>query len=166
MDAAIWGLLGTVVGALASIGTAWLAAHTASQRETEKLRVEQLERSNAFQRQTLIDLQDAIHDSMRLVHRGFLEDKHSQSQGGAWGKALLPETLDENLRIASRRVAILVERVSNDTLREQLKQLMQVSTQVLLAVSEQEASSKLEKLGTNATQVLEVVGATLRAHYK
>ena len=54
MDAAVWGLIGTVVGALASIGTAWLAAHSTSRRELAKLDAERTERMHGFQRQTLL----------------------------------------------------------------------------------------------------------------
>lgn len=166
MDAAIWGLLGTVVGALTSVLTTWVAARSESNREQQKLYDERVERARAFQRQTLIDLQEAIHDALRLVNQAHLEDRRAYRQGERWGRNKLPETVDEGLRVARRRVSILIERVAIDDLRAQLTALMASSTQVLLAGNREEADSYMEKSSKSAQDVLVNVGAALRKNYQ
>jgi len=104
MDSAVWGLLGTVVGALSSIATTWLTALSMSKREQDKLREDRFERARAFQRQTLIELQDAIHDAMRLASRAFIEDDKAARAGKEWGRNMLSGEVDEGLRVAQRRV--------------------------------------------------------------
>ena len=74
MDAAIWGLIGTVVGAAASIVTTWLATRTSYRLQQDKLREERAKRASAFQRQTLIELQEEFHDALRLINRAHIED--------------------------------------------------------------------------------------------
>lgn len=165
INSAIWGLLGTVVGAIASIGAAWLAAYNSSRREHTKLEEDRAERARSFQRQTLIDLQDALHDAMRLVHRIHIEDQRHHRNGQSWGKNLIDSNLDEEMRVENRKIAILIERVADDSLRKQLKQLMQKITQVLFAESEQEASSALMQVSTTALTVLEQAGTLLRTYY-
>jgi hypothetical protein len=77
MESAIWGLIGTVVGALASIGTTWLTTISSSKLQKEKAQEDRLERANAFQRETLLELQEALHDTLRLVSRAYIQDCES-----------------------------------------------------------------------------------------
>lgn len=165
MDSAVWGLLGTVVGALSSIATTWLTALSMSKREQDKLREDRFERARAFQRQTLIELQDAIHDAMRLASRAFIEDDNAARAGKEWGRNMLSDDVDEGLRVAQRRVAILSDRVADDDLRASVKSLMQVNTQVALARSKGEAESAMAQATSGAPSVLEHIGILLRQNY-
>lgn len=165
MGTAVWGLIGTVVGAIASIGAAWLAAHSTSGREFAKLQADRTDRAHAFQRQNLIDLQDALHDYMRLLYLAHLHDKAAYSVGAAWGTILLEDGLDAELRIANRRVSILIERISSDALRAGVKKLMGSATRVLLAKSEEASSLGIQQIGLCAIELFERLGSTLRSHY-
>ena len=166
MESAIWGLVGTIVGALASIGTSWISNRTASSLQAARVHHERLEVASAFQRQTLIDVQEAIHDALRLVHRVYFEDREAYRTTQRWGSSLLPAVLDEELRLAMRKVSILVERVADDLLRSQIKTLMCSTAQIQLAPSEVDAFLRLEKTGTDARQTLEQIGTVLRSHYQ
>lgn len=165
MDAAIWGLIGTIVGALASIGTTWLASRGAHTLQQEKSREDRAERASAFQRQTLLDLQEAIHDALRLVNRAHIEDSEAHRQTKEWGNNMLSDEVNEGIRLAMRRVSILVERVADDELRSRVKSLMSGATQVLLSCNEQESRFYIDKTSDDAGQVFEGVGAVLRRHY-
>ena len=165
VEAAIWGLVGTVVGAMTSMGTTWLAARSSSTLQTTKTREERAERANAFQRQTLLDLQESIHDAIRLVHRAHIEDCLAHRETKKWGTNNLTTEVNEGIRLAQRKVSLLVERVSDDPLRAEIKTLMSTTMQVLLASSEREAQFHLEKTSANANQSLEKVGTVLRQHY-
>lgn len=166
MESAIWGLVGTIVGALASIGTSWISNRTASSLQAAKVHHERLEVASAFQRQTLLDVQEAIHDALRLVHHVYFEDLKAYRTTQRWGSSLLPVVLDEELRLAMRKVSILVERVADDPLRSQIKTLMCSTAQIQLAPSEADALLRLEKTGADARQTLEQIGTVLRSHYQ
>ena len=78
---------------------------------------------------------------------------------------MLSDEMNEGIRLAMRRVSILVERVANDELRSRVKNLMSGATQVLLSRNEQESRFYIEKTADDASQVFEGVGAVLRHHY-
>lgn len=165
VDAAAWGLIGTIVGALASIATTRLSINSSNKLQQEKARAERQERANAFQRETLLELQEAVHDALRLAHRAYIEDCESLRNGVAWSKAMLSDELNENIRLASRKVSILVERIADDGVRLQVKTLMKIANQATLATCEADARVQLERCGSEANQVFETLGTSLRIHY-
>lgn len=165
MEPAIWGLLGTIVGALASIGTSWISTHSAHRLQSSRANEERAERASTFQRQTLLELQEAIHDALRLITRAHLEDCQSHRQSGKWGTNMLPEEVNEGSRLAQRRVAILAERVANDELRNEVKAAMNLTAKVLLAKGESESQHYLDKGSSDAMCALENLGRVLRTHY-
>ncbi len=165
MESAVWGLVGTVIGALASIGTTWLSGRASSTLQSKKAREDRDERANAFQRQTLLDLQESIHDAIRLVHRAHIEDSAAHRESKQWGANNLTDAVNEGIRLAQRKVSILVERVADDSLRSEIKALMSTTTQVLFASSERQAQFHLDKTSADANQTLEKIGTVLRQHY-
>lgn len=165
MEAAVWGLIGTVVGALTSIGTSWLSISSTSKIQEEKVKAERVERANAFQRETLLELQDSVHDHLRLTHRAYIEDCRSQRAGTDWGKAMLGEELSESLGVSSRKMSILIERVANDSVRSEVKALLGIANQAMLATSQAEAEAHLAICTNRAQQVLQSMGSVLREHY-
>lgn len=165
MDSALWGLLGTAIGALASIATTWLASLSSYKLQQNKSREERDERANAFQRQTLLDLQEAIHDALRQICRANHEDVMASRANGGWQKTMLPDEISEGVRVAFRRVTILVERVSNDSLRARVKALMSEGTLVVHSKSEIEANAHYVNTMASVESVFEEIGVVLRQHY-
>ena len=165
MEAAAWGLFGTLVGAASSIGTAWLSHHNTYKIQNAKQADERAERANEFQRETLLELQEAIHDTLRLCSRAHFEDVENFRRTGEWGREKLSEEVNEGIRLSRRRVAILVERISDDSLRSDVKSLMQLSTQEALSRSEREAEIAQQRLFSQVGPVLENLGTVLRSHY-
>ena len=165
MESAVWGLIGTIVGALASIGTTWISARNASTLQKQSSSLERMERERAFQRETLVELQDALHDVFRMTARTYLEDSASFKQSGNWGKSLLSEEVDEGIRLANRKVSILIERIANDLLRSELKDAMKVSGQMGLARSQAEAETVFVRMNATVSDVMERLGNVLRSLY-
>lgn len=164
MESAIWGLLGAIVGASASIAAAWLAARSSYEVQRAKASDERAERANAFQRQTLLDLQEAIHDALRLVARAHIEDTDAHGATKEWGKNMLSDEVNEGVRVAQRRVAILIERVADDQLRASVKALMETAAGALLARSAREANFHMEAISKETEQVFGGIGTVLRRH--
>lgn len=165
MEAAAWGLFGTLVGAASSIGTAWLSHHNTYKIQSAKHADERAERVDEFQRGTLLELQEAIHDTLRLCSRAHFEDVENFRRTGEWGREKLSEEVNEGVRLSRRRVAILVDRISNESLRTDVKSLMQLSAQEALSHSEGEAEMAQHRLFAQVGPVLENIGSVLRSHY-
>jgi hypothetical protein len=166
MEAAVWGLLGTIVGALASIGTAWIASRASSRLEREKMRLERVGHARDFQLQTLIDLQDAICEAIRLVGEAHLEDMQAYQKGHAWGESKLSEKVNEDNLRTRRKVLVLIERVSDDYLRASVATLLDDSQKVPLGRSLQESEAALRVVATKLPQVLKEIGTVLRSQYE
>lgn len=165
MESAIWGLLGALVGAATSVCTTLLA-----NRHSERLRSaasadERIERARSFQRNTLLELQDAFHDAIRLVCSAHLAQVRAHDAGQDWGQGLLPDEIAEAGRLANRKVMLLVERVQDDAVRSEIKTVMGEANAVPYCRSKSEASAALDRVTFQSTAALETVGKTLRALY-
>lgn len=165
MESVVWVLIGTIIGALASIATTWLSGRSASRLQQQSSAIEREERARAFQRETLIELQDALNDAVRLLTRAYLEDSASFKQSANWGQSLLSEEVNEKMRLANRRVSILVERVADGTLRSKIKDIMRASTQVVSARSQKDAETNFQGVTSAVDDVMENLGTVLRSFY-
>jgi hypothetical protein len=165
MDSAFWGVIGTIVGAAASIGTTWLTNRNAAALQSSAKAAEQLENRRAFQRQTLVELQDAFHDAIRHISVAYLADRHAHANGIAWGKNILPDGLAEQIRLANRQVMLLVERVHDDSLRKTIKGLMAQANSVGDSGSVDEAEARLDHVTMQSIAAIERTGETLRSLY-
>jgi len=170
MDAATWGFVGTVVGAVvgasASILTTLISERNSARLQNNADTLERLERAREFQRNNLLEIQDSLAKNMRLVGRAHLEDVESYRKDGSEGRSnFLSEELDQELMLSSRKLAILTERIADDALRNNLKELRQKMTDVLMAKSEIESSEILQIVSTGFEQFMQQLGVVLRNNY-
>lgn len=166
MEAALWGLLGTVAGASASIATTVIASRNAVSLQSAAAALEREEKAREFQRDTLIELQDAVHDELRAVALVFMADEAAYRETRTWGRKLLGEELNNRVHLAGRRTLLLCERVANDDLRRHLKSLRDLLTEVQMArdaAIAQNAHMDAMKMGTS---VMEHIGVVLRSLYR
>jgi hypothetical protein len=165
VNPAAWGVIGTAVGALASIGTTWLTNRNSANLQASAKAAERLETQRAFQRQTLLELQDAFHDAIRLVARVNIEDCKAEREGTPWGRNYLPDDLSEDARLANRRVMLLVERISDESLRKQIKSVMALANSATQSGSRAEAEQRLDQATFQSVAAIEQSGAVLRSLY-
>ena len=165
MESAIWGLVGTFIGAAASIITTYLTNRNAAKLQSDARGVERIERSRAFQRETLLELQNAFHDAIRATAMAQLADVRASREGAAWGKNKLPDSLAEEVRVANRRVMLFVERVADDSVRAKVKAVMADASRVGLSSSREESQAMLDQVTFSSIAALEEIGKTLRALY-
>ena len=165
MEAAAWGLIGTLVGAAASIITTYLTNQNAAQLQADARETERVERAKAFQRETLLELQDAFHDAIRVIAVAHLADVRSSRDGGIWGKNMLPEPLAEDVRLANRKVMLFVERVADDSVRATVKSVMAEANNIGFCSSRKEAQALLDQVTFQGVDALGEIGETLRALY-
>jgi hypothetical protein len=165
MDAAIWGFIGTIIGALTSIGTTWLSNLTTYKLQSSKENADRVERAHAFQRETLLTLQEAIHEWMRLITQVYFEDLKAFANGNEWGKSKLSEDVNENTMLAQRKVVILLERLTDDRLRESIKSLVRSFSVIIFAKSREDAESEFKFLTSRFIEIQSQLGTELRNHY-
>jgi gas vesicle protein len=170
MDAATWGvvgtLLGAVVGALASVLTTLITGWNTRKLQSHADSLSRLERSREFQRANLLDLQEALAQNMRLVARAHLEDlDHYRETPDAKFRPLLSESLDQELSESNRRLSLLTERLAHDQLRKSIKDLRDGFGRVLVARSAAESDSAFRAVVSGFEKPMEELGAVLRSYY-
>lgn len=165
MNAATWGLIGTLVGAITSIATTWIASRNNIHLQMVTNHQERADRANTFQIQTLVELQNEIHENLRLTTQAYIQDRDAHISGIEWGQNMLQEPLNEDLRLVQSKVAILSERVSDDQLRVEIKTFMNTTHKTLLCRSVADAKSLMEESYAIGNKLLESIGTVLRKHY-
>jgi hypothetical protein len=170
MDAAAWGFVGTIagaiVGSLASVLTTFLTGANTRKLQSHSDSLLRLERFREFQRTTLLELQEALALNMRLVGRGHLEDLdsyHKNPQPTAWPK--LSDALDQEIAQSNRRLSLLMERIANDDLRKLIKDLRPMMSDVLMARSAEESRVRFMATMAPFEKVMEELGTVLRSYY-
>jgi hypothetical protein len=169
LESASWGFIGTLFGALVgastSIATTIISSRNASRMHSQKNDEERTERSRTFQRETLLATQDALQDLMRLMSRVYLADRTAFRQNQKWGENLLDDNLDESFRFANQKLSGLIQRISDEPLREALKGLRELISRLSLSQSADEAEGVLHAAGENFETVITHLGSILRSHY-
>jgi gas vesicle protein len=170
MEPVTWGFIGTLVGAVvgasASIFTTLITGWNSRKLQKEAAVFERSERAREFQRNNLLELQDALTSGMRLIGRAHLEDVESfrKSKDDA-RRTFLTEELNQELLISSRNLAILTERIADDSLRESIKALRGEMTNVLMAKSASESDQSIQQVSSTFEKTMENLGVVLRGSY-
>jgi hypothetical protein len=165
VEAAIWGLLGTIVGALASIGTTFIQTRNTHALQRSVAQIEREERRRFFQRDTIVELQDTLHDLYRMVTRAFLEDEALFRKHGTWGNHPLSEEVNDGVRVLRRRLIILVGRVADDELRGEINAASEALMGMTMARTQEEATRLYPVVTSQGARIMERIGRGLRAQY-
>ncbi len=165
MEAALWGLLGTIAGAAASIATTVISSRNAASLQSAAATLERDEKARAFQRDTLIELQDAVHDELRSVTLVYLADDLAYRETLTWGRKMLGEELNTKVHLKGGRALLLSERIADDELREHLKSLRKLLTEVQMARDAATAEQAHMAAMGMGTRVMAHIGTVLRSLY-
>lgn len=139
-----------LLGYIAKSVTDGIDSRRTSERERiarEESRQDRLfERRNDFQRQTLLDLQEATMQSMRATASINHEDVMAFRKTGKWGRQLVGDELSEAHRLANARVTILRVRVRDQAVRDLVRDLQANGTSLVMCGSEPESTRLLGTL--------------------
>ncbi len=166
MNPAAWGVIGALVGAIASIAITWIANRHAVTLQRQAVVDERKERHRDFQRKTLIELQDTLHEYHHVITKAYFEDLKSYVKGEIWGRSLLSNEVNDGCLSTGRRTVILMERLSNDELRSHVKELHLLLGETTRVSNKSEAEAKLGEATRKATKVHEELGEELRCQYE
>jgi hypothetical protein len=153
-----------IFGALISLATTivvqWFTHGFQSRRERQArdatLQAEQWERRAAFQRDTLLAVQETLSDLGRAA-----ADTHRRlRESGNWMERHRPWS--EEFRDAEARTTKLAARVFDDDLRKLLLDTRQVAIEVVTAGSYEHSAEALGRMNLGITDVNHAVGPVLR----
>ncbi len=170
MESVAWGFIGTLVGAIvgasASIVTTIITGRNSRKLQEDAEELERNERARAFQRTNLLELQDALSIGMRLVGRVHTEDVVSFRSGeDRDGRPYLSDELNQELMISNRKLSILTERIADDSLRENIKNLREKMSNVAMSRDENESLEALNQAAISFETTMKQLGVILRGSY-
>lgn len=144
----------------------WLQHRRTSERERqarEATRQEQLaERRSTFQRQTLLDLQEAMMQLVRATGAMHHQDVMAFRTTGTWQKQLFGEELAENSRLANARTSMLAVRVRDDSVRDLVQAVKNHATAAGMCASQDEGQRAMAGMGDAFEKLNQRIGEVLR----
>lgn len=165
-------------GYLTAVATEYLRGHQALTREREARReareAARQDARDAFERDTLIELQDAIAALMRNTSQIHLENEVEFRKSGSWGRRTLPEEIGgEPQGSRARNFERLRVRVLNDELRNLCEQWWSYAAKSMVPALREEgdqdarlrATADWERSTAIFSEVMEKVGSRLRELY-
>jgi hypothetical protein len=144
--AAVIGFLGVVVGAVVTgyVTLRQTQLATAREREARQAEREQARKDvrDAFQRENLLALQDAVMDMRKATTDEFERKLANEKDAGYWYTRDFGEPLPADWTEADMRVSKLRARVFDDDLRSLVEEFRQMSG---LAITAQEAGKAFDR---------------------
>lgn len=105
------------------------------------------ERRSNFQRENLLNLQEALFRLARGAGGAHHHDLMVAKRTGKWQKQLLPKDLDEMLTDAQARTAMFMVRTQDAGLREQVQQLKKLEVDITMARSRSDSEEAMASMG-------------------
>lgn len=166
MEPVTWGFIGTLLGAVAgasaSILTTLITQKNLRNIKGDEVKFMREEQSRKFQCENLLKVQESIATTMRLIARAHLEDMSHYRNKSAVEPSILSEPLNSEILIAIRELSIFSERIANDGLRKNIKELMTMMNSVLLANSSEESLGAIGELSFAFDDCMVKIGHVLR----
>jgi hypothetical protein len=120
------------------------------------------ERRTNFQRQTLLDLQEASMQLARATGAAHHQDEMAYRTTGKWQKQLLPSDLDEGYRLAQTLTSMLSVRVRDDSVRQLVKNLKTHSTEAMISANQDDSGRAMTNMASVHEELHERIGELLR----
>jgi hypothetical protein len=120
------------------------------------------ERRDSFQRQTLLDLQEAIMQLIRMAGAMHHRDIMAYRQTGKWQKQLFDDELSEGSRLAVAQTSMLSVRVRDDSIRAMVDQVKHHAGNAGMCATEQESVVALSSMGSAFVTLNQRIGEVLR----
>ncbi|HAS3568563.1 TPA: hypothetical protein ACGF6J_003380 [Vibrio cholerae] len=163
MEAAIWGIIGTIIGALASITTTVIASWNMNNLSNKAKEYEREEIAKEFQRQTILELQVELLEYFRSCAQIYKNDEIDFEKTGEWGSSM--SDLDNKNRELSAKTSILIQRVADHELRAKLNLFKNSCNKCLMAKEQAEAEVHLVASFEMYKELIELIGKVLRSTY-
>jgi hypothetical protein len=164
MSAGWFVVIGAAIGILGSLGASWLTEARLDRRIERQREAEREQQRRAFQRETLIALQDWLLRVVRSASRIALHDAQHNRQAPAGGQRFgvpIPEDLAQESLLAHQEVAKLIERVIDDEVRQLVKEVTAAAT--VIGFTPQRSELAEPEMEAAYLRTTERIGVVLRA---
>ena len=155
-------LAGFIAGALTEWFRDWHATRREHQARKAKRTDDLFDRQVEFQRQTLLDLQEAIAQLGRATGAIHHQDDMAFRRTGRWERRPVGEDLSEEHRKAVIRTSMLCVRARDDEVRKLVDQLRTECTHALMAGGPEEAGQVMASAMKVFERANDRIGAVLR----
>jgi hypothetical protein len=142
----------------------------AREDEREAVRAAQTEevdrRRHEFQRSTLLELQEVLHDLGRTYGHEHHVDVMNYRRTGSWRpRPLLGEEMNKMSEEANKQSNILLARIDDEPLRGLVRAMKDAGSRITLAESEEESTDCLMRSSDTFLEANERIGVLLRTTY-
>lgn len=155
-----------VVGYLTKSVSDWLQHRRTLERDRETREADRqdklFEHRAAFQRQTLLDLQETLMQLFRTTGVMHQHDLMEFRTTGEWQKSLFPQDLDESNRVAVARTSMLAVRVQDQKTRELVKNFKNATAAVTESAAADESTAAMARIGPVFEELNHRIGDILR----
>jgi gas vesicle protein len=170
MDPITWGfigtLIGTIVGASASIITTIINAKNLTKNQRNLENYKRKENFREFQRNNYLNVQEIFPRVMRLASLILLEDMKNYKKTGEWQKSSIDHENDNNLMMELRKLNIHIERIQNENLREELKRFIVKVSSVSMTSNLAKSNAIMAELASkDYDRIMVSLGKELRKNY-
>lgn len=169
MDPQTWGfigaLIGTVVGASASIITTVINARNVSRNQNKLEIYKRQEIFREFQRDNYLKIQENIHKAFRLVSLLHIQDMQNLKNTGKWQEGPLDSANDLELMYTFRDLVMQLERIQNEKVREEIRELLGKMSKVSITSDLEESKRLLKEINLDFTNAMKILGTELRNNY-
>lgn len=169
-SSAVWGMIGVLAGALigasASIIATFITGWNSRKLQDDADALTRAQNFREFQKDNLLELQEVLSTAIRLINRAHLEDtKLFNIKSSEKHIPLLSEQLDQEILNSNRRMMILVERISDASLRQNINILRDNMVDVLFAKTEEQSKLAIQNASVKFINVMGELGSILRSNY-
>jgi hypothetical protein len=156
----------TLLGFAVKWASDWLQNKRQVEREREARNTSRsqllTDRRRDFQRQTLLDLQEALNDLARATGEMHHKDVMAAKQSGQWQKQLFGEEVNNRAMLAMRRTSTLGVRVHNDAVRNMVFVIRDAAAKVTASRTEEDSEMAFVLMVANLDQLQHRIGELLR----
>ncbi|HLQ14433.1 MAG TPA: hypothetical protein VK256_01055 [Candidatus Eisenbacteria bacterium] len=121
-----------------------LIEHLRTRRDRAARTESRQDQKDDFQRQTLLDLQEAVARFGRAVGRAHHQDIMAHRESGKWGRSLLGDDLDQEYVASQVHLQLLRERARDDELRRLATRFQNLGVLVTMSQSKDQATSRMD----------------------
>lgn len=169
MDPLTWGfigtLIGTVVGASASILTTIINGRNASRNQNKLEIYKRQEIFREFQRDNYLKIQESTYKALRLVALLHIQDMKNLKDSGKWQQGLWDTKNAEDLMYTVRDIVMYLERIQNEKVREEIRKLTSKMMKVSQSSGLQESNDLLAEINLDISNAMKILGTELRNNY-
>lgn len=158
-------LIGTAVGASASIFTTIINARNVSRNQNRLEIYKRQEIFREFQRDNYLKIQESTYKALRLVTLLHVQDMQNLKDSGQWQQGILNAENSNELLYTVNDIVMYLERIQNEKVREEIRKLTGKMLKVSHTGGWKESNQILGEINLDISNAMKILGTELRNNY-